>query len=64
MHEEMYDYKLSINCNEDGSFMANEQGNVQRSGSSSAGTLSLSDTKPDAHRPRYHYLWERAMGRK
>ena len=53
-----------MNCKVDGSPIRNEQENLLGSSSSSAGTLSLNDTKPEAHRPRYHYLWERAMGRK
>lgn len=64
MYEGMYDYKLSINCNKDGSYMTDEQGQMLRGGGSSSGSMNLNDTKPDAHRPRYHYLWERAMGRK
>lgn len=64
MLEGMHDFKLSINQNEDGTYMSNAQGGFLTGASSSAGTLNINDTKQGAFRPRYHYLWERAMGRK
>ncbi len=64
MYEGLYDYTLSTNQNEDGSYMTDAQGLMVRGGGSSTGTFNLNDTKPEAHRPRYHYLWEREMRRK
>lgn len=64
MYEGMYNCNTQINQNEDGSYMTDENGNPLRGGGSSSGTFNLTDTKPDAFRPRYHYLWEREMGRR
>ncbi|MEO5714613.1 MAG: hypothetical protein ABIT37_14095 [Luteolibacter sp.] len=64
MQEGLRDFKVSINQDEDGSYMKDPQGMILPNSGSSSGTYNLNDTTPDAYRPRYHDLWEREMGRK
>jgi hypothetical protein len=62
MYEGMYDFKTQTNQNEDGSYMKDETGNYLPGGGSASGTVNVNDTKPEAHRPRYHNLWVQKMG--
>jgi hypothetical protein len=64
MLEGLRDFKIGVNQNEDGTYMTDEQGMILPGSSGSSGTVSLHDPKPDAWRPRYHYLWQQANGQK
>jgi hypothetical protein len=59
MMESQRDFKLSVNQNEDGTYMTGDQGMVLPGAQSSGGSIQLHNPKPDAWAPRYHYLWER-----
>ncbi len=59
-----YEYTISSNQNEDGSYMTDKRGNSMGNGWSSGGGFNLRETSPETARPRFHYMWERTMGRK
>jgi hypothetical protein len=57
------DFKVSVNQDEDGNYMTDENGMILPGSRSSTGTVSLHDTT-NGWRPRYHYLWEQQNRRK